>query len=181
MAICIDCGLEMSKPPADACTIDGHTVGGKLLARIPYGADQDMRCHDCGVLPGGLHHYGCDAEECPRCHGQMITCKCKRYPHPEMLADPIVATMGSPEARFLAAMFATDKQPPVPEKPVDLYDLGEFLSTVQQSISSETGEYNSRTAPMTLAEIRQWADRLYERLAANMPSPIPLDEPAQEA
>ena len=34
------------------------------------------RCGDCGVLPGGVHHPGCDIEECPRCHTQLITCDC---------------------------------------------------------------------------------------------------------
>jgi hypothetical protein len=32
------------------------------------------RCHDCGALPGNYHHPGCDWEECPNCHGQMLFC-----------------------------------------------------------------------------------------------------------
>jgi hypothetical protein len=34
------------------------------------------RCHDCGVPPGFIHHVNCDCEECPRCKGQLISCKC---------------------------------------------------------------------------------------------------------
>lgn len=34
-------------------------------------------CHDCGTPPGGLHHAGCDAERCPACHGQAISCGCQ--------------------------------------------------------------------------------------------------------
>lgn len=34
------------------------------------------RCHDCGVVDGGIHHPGCDAEECPKCGGQIISCDC---------------------------------------------------------------------------------------------------------
>ncbi|PSH04307.1 MAG: hypothetical protein CXZ00_08085 [Acidobacteria bacterium] len=31
-------------------------------------------CHDCGVLQGELHLWGCDMEVCPRCGGQYICC-----------------------------------------------------------------------------------------------------------
>ncbi len=34
------------------------------------------RCHDCGIQDGGSHHPGCDAERCPRCKGQLISCGC---------------------------------------------------------------------------------------------------------
>jgi hypothetical protein len=40
------------------------------------GLDTTHRCHDCGVLPGGYHHFGCDVEECPKCNGQLIGCNC---------------------------------------------------------------------------------------------------------
>lgn len=34
------------------------------------------RCHDCGIVAGTIHHVECDAEECPRCGGQFISCGC---------------------------------------------------------------------------------------------------------
>jgi len=34
-------------------------------------------CHDCGVVAGELHLYGCDMERCPRCKGQRLGCECK--------------------------------------------------------------------------------------------------------
>ena len=34
-------------------------------------------CHDCGAPYGTYHHPGCDAERCPRCGGQLISCNCK--------------------------------------------------------------------------------------------------------
>lgn len=40
-------------------------------------------------------------------------------------------------------------------------DIGEFLLAVLESISEETGEYNTRTAPVSLPEMREWAERLY--------------------
>jgi hypothetical protein len=38
--------------------------------------EPDSRCHDCGVKVGGYHHPGCDDEECPNCHMQLISCGC---------------------------------------------------------------------------------------------------------
>lgn len=36
------------------------------------------RCHDCTVLIGEVHHDGCDVEECPKCHDQIIICGCEK-------------------------------------------------------------------------------------------------------
>jgi len=81
MAICDYCLLETNG--ADGCvkmlvkTIDGE------LDPIPYGNERRChppspghRCHDCDALPGHYHHAGCDWEECPRCHGQLLSCEC---------------------------------------------------------------------------------------------------------
>lgn len=46
-------------------------------AMIAAGYPKPTRCHDCGVQTGHLHHPGCDDEECPRCHGQSISCSCQ--------------------------------------------------------------------------------------------------------
>jgi len=50
------------------------------------------RCADCGVRVGQFHKAGCDAEVCPICKGQLITCghyrrvmrSGKRIPHFEV-------------------------------------------------------------------------------------------------
>lgn len=34
------------------------------------------KCPDCDVGKGEQHIGGCDVEECPFCHGQIISCDC---------------------------------------------------------------------------------------------------------
>ena len=55
---------------------------GKRYMAIPYGEEQNewdtsVSCHDCVVVKGQLHVKGCDVEECPKCHGQRISCGCE--------------------------------------------------------------------------------------------------------
>lgn len=60
---------------------------GDTKDRIPFGsgslsvdsddyADERKYCHDCGVMKGELHVYGCDSETCPMCSGQAFCCGC---------------------------------------------------------------------------------------------------------
>ena len=61
----------------------GLLIEGARFARIAYGSESvdwgsdERPCHDCRVLQGELHVSGCDVEECPRCHEQLITCDCE--------------------------------------------------------------------------------------------------------
>jgi len=58
------------------------TVGSIKIGRICYGDEREgwgadgQPCHDCGVTKGELHTFGCDAERCPVCGGQVIYCEC---------------------------------------------------------------------------------------------------------
>jgi hypothetical protein len=85
MATCQDCKLEMTNPTVKACTHGGITLNGLDYERIRFAAEPAERCHDCYVVGGGLHHYGCDLEECPRCHGQLVACNCRHAHAPHRL------------------------------------------------------------------------------------------------
>jgi predicted RNA-binding Zn-ribbon protein involved in translation (DUF1610 family) len=82
-AICPDCGQEMS--PETGCTKSTVMIGGEEYERIPFGDDRDFDpdmeegdvCHDCNAGIGQYHHAGCDAERCPACGDQFISCDCE--------------------------------------------------------------------------------------------------------
>lgn len=42
------------------------------------GCNADQKCHDCGCKVGEQHTLGCDAERCPCCSGQFISCDCDK-------------------------------------------------------------------------------------------------------
>ncbi len=93
MVKCKICGLEMLK--ADGCKVSTVFISGKEYPRIPFGEETEQvyppddgeRCHDCGTLAGHYHHYGCDWEECPSCHGQLLGCACEDVEFNELEPD----------------------------------------------------------------------------------------------
>ena len=76
MGVCSDCEQDMET--ADSCTFK-YIIGadGKYYERSrEHFGEPSGRCGDCGIKHGGIHHYGCDVERCPKCGGQLITCDC---------------------------------------------------------------------------------------------------------
>ena len=57
-------------------------IGGGQFERVRYGSEKDdwgaddHGCHDCRVIKGQVHVWGCDGEECPKCGHQLLGCDC---------------------------------------------------------------------------------------------------------
>ena len=96
----------------DACYLIGRTE----YSRIRYGDEtrgggnwhissrtgQPQPCGDCAVPVGAYHIPGCDVEECPRCHGQSISCDCDEETLRELQQEYRRLRDERPNARLLA-------------------------------------------------------------------------------
>ena len=63
MSVCKYCELEMTL--ADGCSESPIVIEGRSYAPIRFGDEPSYfeiryRCGDCNVLPGRVHHHGCD-------------------------------------------------------------------------------------------------------------------------
>ena len=85
--------------PACRREYDGSSCVGRLplkdgqqviphVRHAPRWEGDDDECEGCWVDPGGVHHAGCDREECPLCARQLIGCRCFREEvHPQLWDD----------------------------------------------------------------------------------------------
>ena len=84
------CGKEMFD--GTSCSESSLIVAGVAYTPIRWGdekgyriAEPTSRCGDCGTPRGGVHHHGCDLEQCPVCLSQAMMCGCfdELEPEPE--------------------------------------------------------------------------------------------------
>lgn len=80
MAVCDYCTFDMKNQVS--CTLDVAVIDGVEYSRIRfqpmlYPMSMIEKCHDCWTPLGGQHHPGCDAEICPKCFYQAISCECR--------------------------------------------------------------------------------------------------------
>ncbi|MGH9127619.1 MAG: hypothetical protein ACRDY2_01315 [Acidimicrobiales bacterium] len=84
MATCTLCYREMTQEVS--CAPDPLVIHNRFYEPIRWGderhwpTDGRAACGDCGAPPGGVHHHGCDIEECPACRRQAISCGCQDEP-----------------------------------------------------------------------------------------------------
>jgi hypothetical protein len=84
MAKCNDCQQEMTLHVS--CVPEPRLLATGVYEPIRWGKEREFRrqkvkgrCGDCGTPVGGVHHPGCDMEECPRCHWQALSCGCQGH------------------------------------------------------------------------------------------------------
>ncbi|WP_223654183.1 hypothetical protein [Hymenobacter psoromatis] len=66
----------------EAQFFNGYRIETQIFKRVAFGKDDNFElfsqdiCGDCGVKKAMYHTNGCDHEQCPKCSGQVISCKC---------------------------------------------------------------------------------------------------------
>jgi len=74
---CKFCMRNMLSASTTSCDCSTAISDGMIYDAVPFTEGKpDARCPDCGVAIGGFHHSGCEQERCPKCDGQLISCRC---------------------------------------------------------------------------------------------------------
>ena len=73
---CNYCKKDMSNEKTGSCVFSKVKIDGKEYERNVKYHDVNNRCHDCNIVNGKIHHFGCDMERCPKCKEQFVCCDC---------------------------------------------------------------------------------------------------------
>ena len=92
MVVCFICQQDMND--VVSCTPEPMLLVAGVFEPVRYGQERDAEplnglrpCGDCNCPPGGVHHHGCDMEECPNCRGQAFACGCQEGDDPDVWDD----------------------------------------------------------------------------------------------
>lgn len=85
-------------------------------------------CPDCGVLPGQLHHDGCDVQRCSVCGQQRLSYDCDGH-------DPAMSVWTGEWPDWLKVPTL-----PLPRSEVR-FDLGDLYVTTAATFSPMIGDY----------------------------------------
>ena len=83
---CLWCGENMLE--SISCTVAALRIGHDVIEMVRAGDEPwwpsspgmssgRLRCPDCGVAIGGLHHLECDVQACPLCLNPVSECCCR--------------------------------------------------------------------------------------------------------
>jgi hypothetical protein len=93
MAVCTLCSQEMTEHVS--CSGGPLVIHDEPFECVRWGTEHAQRrwkptydCPDCATPLGGVHHHGCDQEECPKCGGQAVWCSCADPLEDEWTGDP---------------------------------------------------------------------------------------------
>ena len=81
-------GQAYAEALAKARELRQYVINGQPYERVrfgdePWAGELEDFCADCRVTRGDFHLPGCDIEQCPRCSGQVVACRCFYDEHDE--------------------------------------------------------------------------------------------------
>ena len=112
--------------------------------RTPFGQEQRLNlgfgatCPVCDVQRGVTHEFGCQAEECPKCHGPILDCCCEAISATEelLIIKAIENSFNSQEEAIRAGAGADNRKAET-MTPTDKAAIMYFLSNCAPEMKAE--------------------------------------------
>jgi hypothetical protein len=112
--------------------------------RTPFGQEQRLNlgfgatCPVCNVQRGVHHKYGCQGEECPKCHGPIPDCSCEAISATEeLLIIKAIENSFSSQEEAIRAGAGADNRKADSMTPTDKAVIMYFLSNCAPEMKAE--------------------------------------------